>query len=89
MNLAFIQNIHPWNLLSLLLVLGFLVVFLWFLLPLPGRIASDRGCSGLELKTITILSVLELFTGGVTWLVALILAFIWQPSRRPPTAFEG
>jgi CBS domain containing-hemolysin-like protein len=66
-------------LLILLLVVLFFVVFFWFLL-LPASIAEKRGVSSEELTTIKVLCWCSLLL-GITWLVALVLALVWQPQK--------
>lgn len=56
------------------------IVFILFLIQIPIMIAKGRGVSGSELSTITVLSWLGIFL-GITWIVALILALVWQPAK--------
>jgi hypothetical protein len=51
-----------------------------FLVQVPIYIARGRGISGSELTTIIVLSWCGLFL-GVTWIVALVLALVWQPGQ--------
>jgi hypothetical protein len=56
------------------------LVALVFLIQVPIYIARGRGISGSELTSIIVLSWCGLFF-GVTWLIALVLALVWQPGR--------
>jgi hypothetical protein len=54
------------------------IVLFIYLIQVPVFIARGRGISGAELTTITVLSWCGIFF-GITWVVALILALVWQP----------
>ena len=54
------------------------LVVLW--IQIPVMIAKNRGVTGSELSTISILSWLSLLL-GITWFIALILALVYQPKN--------
>lgn len=58
----------------------FLIIFCLWIIPIPGKIAANRGISGSELQTIKVLSWCGLFW-GITWFIALGLALIWKPGK--------
>lgn len=63
-----------------LLFLIFFMTLIIFCLYVPIMVAKSRGIDGADLTTITVLSWFGVF-GGVTWVVALALALIYQPKN--------
>lgn len=63
-------------------IIAFFVVvcFLLMVILIPVSIAKKRGITGTELATISILSWLGAII-GITWIIALILALIWKPTK--------
>ncbi|MBR5598744.1 MAG: SHOCT domain-containing protein [Alphaproteobacteria bacterium] len=55
-------------------------IIVW-LIRLPIRIAEDKGITGSKLATISALSWLGLLTADLTWLVALLLTFAFEPNN--------
>jgi CBS domain containing-hemolysin-like protein len=55
-----------------------LVAVITLFVNIPIMIARSRGISGADLSTISILSWSALLL-GITWVVALVLALVWQP----------
>ena len=66
--------------LFLLYALFWLCIILW-LIYVPIMIAKRRGISGSELTTISILSWCGILFVGITWIIAIILALVWQPQK--------
>ena len=66
-------------LIAIAIVLALIVAIL--IIRIPIVIAKNRGITGGDLTTIGLLSWLGIFF-GVTWVVALILAFIWSSEIR-------
>ena len=66
--------------LFLLYALFWLCIILW-LIYVPIMIAKRRGISGSELTTISILSWCGILFVGITWIIAIILALVWQPKN--------
>ena len=58
----------------ILLIIALGILFL----QIPVMIAKNRGITGSELSTISILSWLSILL-GITWFIALILALVYQP----------
>jgi hypothetical protein len=52
----------------------------YWVVQIPIMIAKNRGISGSELNTVVILSWTGIFI-GITWLIAIILALVWQPEK--------
>ena len=65
----------------LLLYLLFWACILLWLIYVPIMIAKRRGISGSELTTISILSWCGILFVGITWIIAIILALVWQPKN--------
>ena len=63
----------------LLYLIGVLVIAV-LLIQVPIMIAKNRGISGGELKTITILSWCGILV-GITWFIAIILSLAWTPKN--------
>jgi len=79
-------------------ILGLVIAIL--LAFIPGIIASKRGITGKNLKTIRLLSwaiLLSLFfsPAWVLWIAAVVLAFVWMPNGKfyweikDPSAIEN
>lgn len=64
----------------LLLILGIIAAIIIFIIRLPIIIAKNRGITGEELSTITILSWVSLII-GITWIVALVLSLVYKPQK--------
>lgn len=63
---------------GLMLLIFFIIVFVIIcLVQIPINIAKNRGITGSELTTITVLSWCGLFY-GITWFIALGLALLWH-----------
>ena len=62
------------------LLLNFFIIIIPIIIYIPIKIAKIRGIKNSELKTITILSWFGLLF-GITWVVALVLALIYQPKK--------
>ncbi len=62
------------------LVIGIIVSLIIFVIRLPIIIAKNRGITGEELSTITILSWVSLIV-GITWIVALVLSLVYKPKK--------
>ncbi len=60
----------------ILLIIALGILFL----QIPVMIAKNRGITGSELSTISILSWLSILL-GITWFIALILALVYQPKN--------
>lgn len=56
------------------------VAFLIFLIRIPIIIAKSRKITGSDLTTVAVLSWLSLLF-GITWVIALILAFVYTPKQ--------
>lgn len=65
---------------SFLILIIFVIVLFVLVIRLPIVIAKSRGVSDDELTAISILSWLGLIC-GVTWIIALVLSLIYQPSK--------
>lgn len=60
-------------------IVGLIIAVL--LVQVPIYIAKSRGITGQNLTIIKLLSWVGILV-GVTWLVALVLALIWQPKPQ-------
>lgn len=59
----------------IMIIMLLLVLCLFFVLVgVPARIAEKRGAQAGDLSTIRLLSWCGLFTGGITWIVAVVIA---------------
>jgi hypothetical protein len=65
---------------ELILSVIILVVVVTLFVNIPIMIARSRGINGSDLSTISILSWSSLLL-GITWIVALVLAIVWQPKN--------
>ena len=66
----------------LLLIYFIICLFiLYWVIQVPIKIAENRGITGSELNTISLLSWCGVLFVGVTWFVALVLSLIWQPKE--------
>ncbi len=63
-----------------LLIFGIIISFIILIIRLPIIIAKNRGITGEELSTITILSWVSLLV-GITWIVALVLSLVYKPKK--------
>jgi len=54
-----------------------IILIIWFFL-LPVKIAERKNLMTNESRTITILTWCGLFTGGITWWIALFLAIFYK-----------
>ncbi len=61
-------------------ILALVAALIIFIIRIPIIVAKSRGVGGSELSTITLLSWCSLLI-GVTWIVALVLALVWQPKQ--------
>lgn len=52
----------------------------YWIIQVPILIATKRGISESELSVISILSWCGIFL-GITWLIAIVLSLIWQPTK--------
>lgn len=57
-----------------IIMLLLLLCLFFVLVNVPTRIAENRGAQASDLFTIRLLSWCGLFTGGITWIVAVIIA---------------
>lgn len=55
------------------------LAIIYFIIQVPIIIAKKRGMKEGELTTITVLSWCGIFI-GITWIIALIFALVWQPT---------
>ena len=71
---------------DLLALMGIIlaVAFLIFLIRIPIIIAKSRKITGSDLQTVAVLSWCSLLL-GITWFIALILAFVYTPKRENET----
>jgi hypothetical protein len=68
---------------GLLVLLGIVLViaFFIFIIRIPIIIAKSRKITGSDLTTIAVLSWISLLV-GVTWIIALVLAFAYSPKQN-------
>lgn len=66
--------------LSVLIIILLALSILFLFVMIPIKIAKVRNVSGGELTTIKVLSWCGLLI-GITWVIALILALVYQPSN--------
>ncbi len=64
----------------LLLLLGLICVILLFLWPI--NVAKKRQLEENIINVIIVLCITSLFLFGISWLVALIMAYVW-PTQKP------
>jgi hypothetical protein len=64
-----------------LMFLAIIVCVSVLIISIPSLIAKNRGLSEDHRKTVLLLAILGLFF-GVTWLVALILAYVYPPAPQ-------
>lgn len=55
-------------------------IIAYWIIQVPIMIAKNRGISGSELSTISILSWCSLIV-GITWIIAIILSLVWKPNN--------
>lgn len=81
--------------LLLVLCLIILIVCSIFLLLWPIKIAKKRQLETNIVNIIIVLSILSLFLWGITWLIALIMAYVYptkaevEDKRQRETTFIG
>lgn len=69
-----------------LLIVVFGALIIW-LIRLPIIIAEKRKLSENDIKIITLLAWVSLLV-GVTWIIALIMALVYQPRHSIPAALS-
>ncbi|MBR1979888.1 SHOCT domain-containing protein [Candidatus Proelusimicrobium excrementi] len=82
---------------ALLLVLCLIIIIVCsiFLLLWPIKIAKKRQLETNIVNIIIVLSILSLFLWGITWLIALIMAYVYptkaevEDKRQRETTFIG
>lgn len=64
---------------ALIAALALIIMVVIWVLRVPIMIAKTRGIAGSDLEIISILSWCGVLV-GITWVIALILAFLWSPA---------